>query len=198
MNDADPPRSSARRLEAEELARRLAAGEPEALEALYSGYSAMLFGLAQRILGIPGEAEEVVQDVFLQAWRQRRRYDPDRASISTWLVLITRSRAIDRLRSRQVGERTVLAVRQEKGRPDTSPEGPGAVLNLERRRRLAAVLEELPEEQRDVLEKAFYAGMTQSEIAAATDTPLGTVKTRTLLAMKKLRAALAGEIDELL
>ena len=111
---------------------------------------------------------------------------------------ITRSRAIDRLRSRQVQMRTVTAAQQEKPTSHTSPTGVGDVLLHERRRRLGEELSKLPAEQRQVLELAFYSGSTQSEIAEQAGIPLGTVKTRTLLAMKKLRAALQEEIGELL
>jgi RNA polymerase sigma-70 factor (ECF subfamily) len=114
------------------------------------------------------------------------------------LVLLVRSRAIDRLRSRKVVERTHNAAHAEKSRDHTSPEGASNVLSLERQRRVQEALASLPPEQREVLELAFFEGKTQREIAAATDTPLGTVKTRSLLAMKKLRAALMDEIGELL
>ena len=95
-------------------------------------------------------------------------------------------------------DRTAQASVEENPPEDTSPEGMGNVLEDERRIRLQAALAELPDEQREVLELAFFRGMTQTEIAAETDTPLGTVKTRTLLAMRKMRKALQGEIEDLL
>ncbi len=181
-----------------ELVRRLAAGDAGALAELYDRYSGMLLGLATKILGNRSDGEEILQEVFLQVWRQAQRYDTGRASVSTWLVLITRSRAIDRLRSRKVKDRTVQEVQREKRNLHTSPEGVGAVFLGERRRRLDEELARLPVEQRQVLEMAFFGGMTQNEIAQATETPLGTVKTRTLLAMKKLRRALRDDIEDLL
>ena len=180
------------------LVALVAAGDSEALSALYDRYSGMLLGLANKVLRNPGDAEEVLQETMLQVWKQASRYDPARASVSTWLVLITRSRAIDRLRSRNVIQKTATAAQYEKGVTHTSPEGAGNVFMLERRKRLAVELAKLPLEQRQVLEMAFYQGLTQSEIAGRTDTPLGTVKTRTLLAMKKLRKALSEEIEDLL
>lgn len=180
------------------LVRAIFERRTEALGELYDRYCGMLMALAQRILSNAADAEEVLQETFLQVWNQAARYDPGRSSVSTWLVLITRSRAIDRLRSRQVQQRTVTAVRQEKPSAHTSPAGVGNVLLQERRSRLQAEMKKLPVEQQQVLELAFFRGMTQSEIAEETDTPLGTVKTRTLLAMKKLRAALRDEIRELL
>lgn len=180
------------------LVAAVAAGSEQALAELYDRYSTMLLGLAHRVLGNGGDAEEVLQEAFLQVWKQAGRYQPARSSVSTWLVLITRSRAIDRLRSRQVVQRTVTAAGHEKGPAHASPEGMRHVLSAERRQRLRTELERLPEAQRQVLELAFYQGMTQSEIAGQTGIPLGTVKTRTLLGVKKLRKALESEIEELL
>jgi RNA polymerase sigma factor (sigma-70 family) len=188
----------ARRKEEVELVERMADGDTQALGILYDRYSSMLLALAARILHDGGAAEDILQEVFWQAWRQAERYDPSRSSVSTWLVLLTRSRAIDRLRSRQVKERTIAAVREEAPPTHTSPAGVGDVLMQERRRRLREEMERLPKEQREVLQLAFFAGLTQREIAARTDTPLGTVKTRSLLGLKKLRKALRDQMEELL
>ena len=194
--------SSARRKreksEEAQLVRAVAGGDADALAKLYDRYSGMLLGLAHRILSDASDAEEILQEAFLQAWNQALRYDPGRSSVSTWLVLITRSRAIDRLRSRKVAQRTATAAQKEKHQLNTSPEGVRDVLKLERRQRLRTELDRLPAEQSEVLELAFYSGMTQSEIAFATSIPLGTVKTRTLLAVRKLRRALSAEFEELL
>ena len=173
-------------------------GDSAALALLYDRFSSMLLGLASRILGDSSDAEEVLQEALLQVWKQAPRYDPRRSSVSTWLVLITRSRAIDRLRSRKVKDRTLLAVQQERRGSHTSPEGVGDVLREERGQRLRDEMAKLPPEQREVLEMAFFRGMTQSEIAGQTGIPLGTVKTRSLLAMRKLRKALRDDIEELL
>lgn len=191
-------RKAAAAAEDRRLLQEIAAGQTEALATLYDRYSGMLQALARRVLHDLSDAEEVLQEAFLQVWKQAERYDSSRSSVSTWLVLITRSRAIDRLRSRRVTERTVSAAEKEKPQTHTSPHGPGNVFTQERHRRLQEELLKLPEEQRQVLEMAFYRGMTQSEIAAETSIPLGTVKTRTLLAVRKLRRALQDEIEELL
>lgn len=187
-----------RRQEEIELVAAIGRGSSEALAALCDRYSGMLMALAVRILRDDAEAEEILQEAFLQAWRQARRYDPERSSVVTWLVLLTRSRAIDRLRSRHVAERTLSAVRDERRSDHTSPTGLRDVFLQERRKRLREELARLPETQREVLELAFFRGLTQREIAEETETPLGTVKTRSLLAMKKLRDALQDEMDELL
>ena len=180
------------------LVAAVAGGDETALSLLYDRFSGMLTGLAHRILGDASDAEEILQEAFIQVWKQARRYDSKRSSVSTWLVLITRSRAIDRLRSRKVKDRTLQAVQQEKKGTHTSPQGVGDVLREERGRRLNREMALLPPEQREVLEMAFFRGMTQSEIAETTGIPLGTVKTRSLLAMRKLRTALSDEIEELL
>lgn len=194
------PYSAAKRAGTEEakIVRRIVAGEPEALSDLYDRYSGMLLALARRVLNNTSDAEEVLQECFLQVWNQAGRYDPARSSVSTWLVLITRSRAIDRLRSRKVVDKAVTAVKQEKRDSHTSPRGVGDVLMQERRNRLRREMTELPLEQREVLELAFYKGMTQREISEDTGIPLGTVKTRTMLAMKKMRKALEKDLEELL
>jgi RNA polymerase sigma-70 factor, ECF subfamily len=180
------------------LLRQVADRRPEALGMLYSRYAPALLALAGRILGGTPEAEEVLQEVFLHVWNHAGRYDPTRSSVSTWLILIGRSRAIDRLRTRKVVERTHenAALRDPAGH--ASPEGVESVFVHERRERVRGEMEKLPPEQRQVLEMAFYEGLSQSEIAARAGLPLGTVKTRTLLAMKKLRGALRDEIRQLL
>ncbi len=180
------------------LVARLVGGDEDALSELYDRYSSMLFALASRFVHRPQEAEDVVQEVLLQAWRQVERYDPERSSVATWLVMMTRSRAIDRIRNRNVVDRTLAAAQKEEKRTHESPEGGRNVLQQERAARLQSELALLPPEQRRVLELAFFSGMTQREIAAETEIPLGTVKTRTLLAMRKLRAALQDDLGDLL
>lgn len=192
------PTAASQPTEDSELVGRIAAGDTAALAELYDRYAGLLLALGRRVLNDASDAEEVLQEVFLQVWNQAARYERSRSSVSTWLTLITRSRAIDRLRTRQVSERTVNTLQQQNPSRHTSPEGMGSVLSLQRRKRLRQELQELPPEQAQVLDLAFYQGMTQSEIAQEIGIPLGTVKTRALLAMKKLRKALEAEIRELL
>lgn len=158
----------------------------------------MLLGLATKILRDRADAEEVVQEAFVQIWDQAGRYDPDRSSVSTWMVLITRSRAIDLRRSLQVRSRVARTAHEENPRDHTSPEGMSAVWYEERQERIRESLARLPDEQRRVIEMAYFDGKTQREIAAETGIPLGTVKTRTLLAMKKMREDLDDEREDLL
>lgn len=182
------------------LLRLVAERRPEGLSALYDRHAPGLLALARRILGGAGDAEDVVQEVFVHVWNHASRYDSSRSSVSTWLVLVTRSRAIDRLRHLQVVDRSHESAQREilPSAGDASPDGVESVLVRERRERIRRELENLPPEQRQVLEMAFYEGLSQTEIATRADLPLGTVKTRTLLAMKKLRSALRSEVRQLL
>lgn len=180
-----------------ELMRRLVRRDESALAELYDRYAGTLLALAVRIVGDEAEAEEVLQEVFVHAWNHAERYDERRASVSTWLVLLARSRAIDRLRSRQVGERTAEASAFEAPRHE-SASGVRRVQDEERRRRVQAEMARLPPEQRRILALAYYGGLSQTQIADSEGLPLGTVKTRTLLALRKLRQALSAEAWELL
>lgn len=180
------------------LLRLVADRQPEALGVLYNRHAATLLALGKRILGSLADAEEVLQEVFLYVWNHAGRYDAGRSSVSTWLVLVARSRAIDRLRTRKVVERTHETAHQESPPEHASPEGVETVFLRERREKVRGEMDRLPPEQKQVLEMAFYEGLSQSEIAAKADLPLGTVKTRTLLAMKKLRGALRDEVRQLL
>lgn len=180
------------------LMDRLAGGEPKALRLLYDRHAGVLLALARRIVGSLEDAEEIVQEALLHAWNRAETYDSRRSSVITWLGLITRSRAIDRLRSRRTAEQAVAAVRREGPSPEVDPDGGRKVLAQQRRERVLAAIQRLPDEQRQVVHMAYYQGLSQREIAAETDTPIGTVKTRAVLAMRKLRRSLAADIRSLL
>ena len=175
-----------------ELLGAVTSRDAQGLAALYDRYAAGLNGLALRITGDHADAEEVVSDVFAQVWRDANRFDPARGSVATWLVTITRSRALDVLRAR--GRRARLAESAARESP-VQPAAMGAppeqadarTFAAEREVRVRDALAELPEEQRQVLELAYFAGMSQSEIATQLATPLGTVKTRARLAFVRLR-----------
>lgn len=173
------------------LIERMAGGDESALSALYDRSSRLIFGLLLRILNDAGLAEEVMLDVYMQVWRQARRYDPVRGKTLAWLVTIARSRAIDRLRS----------IRQEEMRKESLDAAGGQGLAFatafvdptlapERQKIVRGALAALPQEQREVIEMAYYLGLSHSEIAARLGQPLGTVKTRTRLGMMKLREQL--------
>jgi len=170
----------------------MATGDEAALSQLYDGFSGQLYTLALRILGDEADAGEVVLDVFAHAWKKAETYDRARSTVATWLSMMLRSRAIDRLRARQSRQRWIQEAHQS--RPDHSPamgEGPAGVLQQtetsERRRHIDAALRTLSTEQRRAIELAFFQGLSQSQIAERLDTPLGTIKTRIRTGMRTLR-----------
>jgi RNA polymerase sigma-70 factor, ECF subfamily len=185
------PRKDAAEADRQILAA-VAGGSADALERLYDRFASTAYGLARRILAQPDLAEEVVQDVFAQVWREAGRYDAARASVAGWIVLLTRTRAIDRLRARR------SRPDQDRGlepadvapltTPDRSPEQ--VAISSEDARSVRAALDRLPDEQRSLIDLAYYEGLTHSEMAARTGVPLGTIKTRLRTAMTTLRGAL--------
>jgi RNA polymerase sigma-70 factor (ECF subfamily) len=168
-----------------ELLRRVADGDALAFESLYDRYRARAFGLAMRLTGHPGTAEEVTQDVFLKLWHSAGNYDPARGSLGSWLLTFVRHRAIDMLRSGARHERNVEldGALQLPALERTEEQVEGR----EESRNARRMVEALPSEQRQVIELAYFRGMTQGEIAAAVGIPLGTVKGRSRLALEKLR-----------
>ena len=171
------------------LIARLAAGELEAAADLYDRYAALVFGLARRILRNEQDAEEVVQDVFSQAWRTAGRFDARRGSVAGWLLVMARTRAIDRLRGRQ--SRPASAPGLDLDAVPSSDAGPTEQLALvDQSHRVRAAVACLPAIQREALELAYFQGLTQSEIAERLAQPLGTIKTRIRSALGTLRERL--------
>ena len=172
------------------LIGRMMAGDEAALSTLYDRYSAMLFGMLMRILRDKQAAEEVLQDIFLQLWRNAGQFDAGRGSLAAWLLVIGRNRAISRLRGRSGRE----VLEEEEGAFAntfvSSQNVEEEAWRTELRASLTAALSRLPEEQRQAVELAYFEGMTQSEIAARTRAPLGTVKTRVRTAMQSLKQIL--------
>lgn len=172
------------------LLREIAAGSGEALGLFYDRHAPLALGLLCRILGNRNEAEEVLQEVFLQVWRDARRYDPGRSSPRGWLLLIARSRALDRHRGTTARRRREDEVARSDAARVVVPLGTRRLEHGERSRRIGSALDRLPPEQRRVIELAFFEGLTQTQIAEVLGAPLGTVKSRALLAMRKLRQIL--------
>jgi RNA polymerase sigma-70 factor (ECF subfamily) len=177
-----------------DLLRAVARGDEESLAAIYDRYRTILFGLLFRILGNRAEAEDVLQEVFVQVWQRARDFDENRGKAFTWLVTLARSRAIDRLRSLGSRSRTIEAATKESA--DAVGDAIEDAINNERGEVVRAALKELPEEQRAALLMAYFDGFSQSEIAERTNTPLGTVKTRMRTGMTKLREVLAPSIRD--
>lgn len=165
------------------LVSAIRAGDQGAMAALYDRYSSVVYSVALRVLGETGAAEDVLQDVFLQLWRNPSAFDASRGNLAAWLAVISRNRAIDALRKRKPEsdiEDVVLSVA-----PDLAGEA--------ERSRVAAkvrgVLGTMPAPQRSALEMAYYEGLTHTEIAAKTGEPLGTIKTRIRAGLTALRKA---------
>jgi RNA polymerase sigma-70 factor (ECF subfamily) len=152
---------------------------------LYDGYSGVVYGVALRVLGDTTAAEDVLQEIFLQLWRNPKAFDAERGRLAPWLAVIARNRAIDLLRKRPLQDDI-----------DEVPIASSVDLENDSARRLViekvrGVLGQLPQEQRRVLEMAFFEGMTHSEIAGKSGEPLGTVKTRIRSGLMAVRKALA-------
>jgi RNA polymerase sigma-70 factor, ECF subfamily len=170
------------------LVARVERRDAEALALLYDRHAGRLMGLAQRILGDTGEAEEILQEVFLHVWKAAATFDPSRGPVLAWLLVATRSRSIDRVRSRRPGKSGGSTVGLEEAPETASREDVEAdAAGREWESRCRAAISELPEDQRRALELAYFEGLTHQEIAERTATPLGTVKTRVRLGLMKLR-----------
>jgi RNA polymerase sigma-70 factor, ECF subfamily len=169
-----------------DLIGRTAARDRAAFAALYDRYAPRAFGLILRIMRNRTDAEDVLQETFLQVWNQAARFDPNRSAPDVWLLLIARSRAVDRLRKRRV------ATKEELPDPATRDEPDDGLIRREDAEQLRSALEQLPPEQRDLIRRAFFGGLTHEQIATELNIPLGTVKTRIRLGMTRLRDRLAA------
>jgi RNA polymerase sigma-70 factor, ECF subfamily len=178
------------------LVELVATGDQSALSALYDTTNRLIYSLILRVLGDVSSAEEVLIDVYTQVWRQAASYDANRGAPLAWMATIARSRAIDRLRSGWQDQRRKesLDVLGDAPASEASPEEMAAA--SERQKLVREAMNLLTPEQRQVIELAYYSGLSHSEIAEKLKQPLGTVKTRTRLGMMKLREALAPLLGE--
>jgi RNA polymerase sigma-70 factor (ECF subfamily) len=175
----------------EPLLRLVAAGDSRALRSLYDRHAPAALALAFRILRAKSEAEEVVQEAFVEVWRRAAAFDPRRGTASSFVLNVCRSRALDRLRARGSAERAAAASAREE--PEPAPLPIESAVQRQDRERVRQALAALPAEQRAAIELAYFAGLTQREIAERLGEPLGTVKTRVRLALEKLSAILDDE-----
>ena len=172
------------------LGRLIASQDPAALEELYDRHAAACYGLARRVVTDEQLAQDVVQEVFLAIWRGAATYDGSRGTLSTWLYALTHHKSVDAVRraqrhsGRRASEDALIT------EADPSPSVDEQALASVRRDQVRAALADLPEPQRRTLMLAYFGGYSQSEIAAMTGIPLGTVKTRTLAALRRLRSVL--------
>ena len=172
------------------LVARVVQADAEALEALYRRYGRPCYGLARRILTDEQFAQDVVQEVFLTVWRDASRFDASRGAFSSWLLSMTHHKAVDAVRREEnLRKRRTTADVLDDAVSD-APAVHDEVWSLLRRSRVRDALQVLPDPQREALTLAYFGGYTQREIAGLTDTPLGTVKTRMLAGMRRLREVL--------
>lgn len=169
-----------------ELLQRIRRGDEGAMAELYDRFSAVVFSAALRVLSEASQAEDVLQEVFLQLWRNPSAFDANRGSLAAWLAVIARHRAIDHLRRRRPEtdfEEVVLSV---------DPGLDNQAVRSEAISRIRGVMESMSDEQRSAVEMAFFEGLTHTEIAEKTGEPLGTIKTRIRSALIAIRKALAS------
>jgi RNA polymerase sigma-70 factor (ECF subfamily) len=176
-----------------ELLRAVARGDESALAVLYDRYASILLGLVLRIVHSRGEAEDVLQEVFLQVWRRAGDFDEGRGRPFTWLVTLARSRAIDRLRALDSRGRAALASQREPS--EEVSDATADTFRAEQGEIVRDALSQLPEEQRTTLLLAYHEGLTQTEIAERLKQPLGTVKTRTRAGLMKMRELLRDKFE---
>ncbi len=183
----------------ETLMARIQEREPEALASLYDRYSGILKSLIMGVIHNDAEADDLLQEIFMEIWNQAAHYSAQKGKPLGWIVTLTRRRSIDRLRKKQAYARA-----EERLQNETEQQPDAWVHNSteddiemsDTRRLIMAILKNLPPAQREAIDLAFYHGMSQREIAAKTGIPLGTIKTRLELGLKKISEALRGMKDE--
>jgi RNA polymerase sigma-70 factor (ECF subfamily) len=185
--------STAQQMLDQEMIARIGRRDQSAFSAFYDRMSGPLYSLAMKMLGDPAEAQDALQDVFLQIWSRASTYDPEQSSVFSWTVLLTRSRVIDRLRARGRRSRVVVASSEDTPTADDASTVESAADTAEKKdeaARVRYVLNNLPAEQREAIELAFFEHLSHHEIAAQLGQPLGTVKARIRRGLLKLRERL--------
>ena len=176
------------------LLERVRERDSGALEALYNETSRVMYSLAHRVLNDREDAEEVILDVYQQVWNAAARYDPVRGTVLSWLAVMTRNRAIDRVRQSNLRRTREFHIEEPVDTPSENP-APELQTILEQQRVLVRrAMDELAPEQREAIELAFYSGLSHSEVAETLGAPLGTVKTRIRVGMQNLRKALPSDM----
>ena len=188
--------ATAQQMADREMIARIGRGDQGAFSALYDRLSGPLYSLAVKMLGDVAEAQDALQDVFLQIWSRAGTYDPEQSSVFSWTVLLTRSRVIDRLRARGRRLRIVVASTEDEDKPtdvadaSTTESAADTAEKNDEAARVRSVLNNLSSEQREAIELAFFGHLTHHEIAARLGQPLGTVKARIRRGLLKLREQL--------
>lgn len=195
MGDPSEPSGEDRGREQARLVAAMARGDKTALGALYDQLAGPLYSLAHRMLGDASEAQDLLQDIFLQLWRTAASYETGRGSVFSWAATLVRNRAIDRIRMRQ--RRSELLA---EAAPDLQPaalgdaDSAGSLWLREKADAVRTALADLPDDQREAIELAYFKGLTQQEIAARLDEPLGTIKARIRRGLLKLKERLPARL----
>ena len=184
MPEPRPPSAAA------DLVARMARGDESAFSQFYDTYAGLAFGLIRRILREKEAAEEVLQEVFWQVWREAATFDPRRGAPEAWLIMRAKTRAIDKLRSIRRKEQTFVSPADDGTTAGADPRADDPAVAAADRTLVEGALARLPEAQRRVIQLAFFGGLTLSEIAARLGEPIGTVKTRARTGLERLRAFL--------
>jgi RNA polymerase sigma-70 factor (ECF subfamily) len=164
------------------------------LESLYDETSRVLYGLAYRVLKDPADAEEVILDVYYQIWNSVSHFDPSRGSVWSWLTVITRNRAIDRLRKSKTRRSHELPVEEPIEQASTTPQPETQSIFVQESTLVRQAMAALAAEQREAIELAFFSGLTHSEVAETLGMPLGTIKSRIRMGIQKLRETLPAGV----
>jgi RNA polymerase sigma factor (sigma-70 family) len=177
-----------------ELVQRIGRGDEDAFRGLFGRYASSAMALARRVARQPFLAEEIVQEAFLAVWRNPSGYDQRRGSVRAWLMGMVHHRAVDAVRREESQRRRVeeSMVSDPVVSPDPADDVADQVDLPEERKAVRAALDDLPAEQREVIELMYFGGLSQSKISERLGLPLGTVKSRTLLGMRRLRGAIGG------
>ncbi len=175
------------------LVARVARSDDAALGTLYDRHNRVAYAIALRVVRDRGLAEDAVQDAFLSVWKGAHSFRSEQTSVRGWILMLVHRRAVDLVRREQRRRSDVLDERHERGDDAAGPADEASLVGL--REQVQRALGFLPDAQREVLELAYYGGLTQTEVAARVDAPLGTVKSRTSTALTALRRALADDAD---
>jgi RNA polymerase sigma-70 factor (ECF subfamily) len=186
-----------RRRSDDELLALAKDGDADAFEVIYERHCAVAYALAARVCGSRAAAEDVVQEAFLAVWRGRDRYDPARGAVRSWLLGIVHHGAIDKLRRTGVHERRRASAEGIEDSLEAPERTDAEVQQREQQDEVRSALRSLPDEQRRVIELAYFEGLTHTEIASELGAPLGTIKGRMRLGLLKLHAQLSGVADPL-
>ena len=172
--------------------RQIADGNRAAFAQFYDRHSTLMFSVACKILSDTSEAEDVLQEVFVQIWEKAKSFDPKLGKASSWAAILVRNKAIDRLRASQRRTRLAEDAEAEFVLPDSSESANDAAYGHEKAKLIQSAIGSLPEEQRRAIELAYFSGLTQNEISEKLGEPLGTIKARIRRGLLKLRDQLEG------